>query len=155
MNSVTRERERIADQLRRAWDGDAWFGPGLKQTLKDVSSSQATARPVAGAHSIAELVLHVAVWNRIAHRRLSGLVPDPSPAEDFPATPPAWEEMVAGVERAVLDLAAAVAGLDDSRLEETVPGQSYTVYFMLHGAVQHTVYHAGQIGVLKKAGATE
>jgi len=27
----------------------------------------------------------------------------------------------------------------------------YNVYVMLHGAVQHTLYHAGQIAILKKA----
>jgi hypothetical protein len=41
--------------------------------------------------------------------------------------------------------------MPDSRLTERVPGKDYDIYFMLHGAVQHALYHAGQIALLKKA----
>jgi hypothetical protein len=40
-----------------------------------------------------------------------------------------------------------------SRLEEMVPGKEgahYTFYYMLQGVVQHELYHAGQIALLKK-----
>ena len=30
-------------------------------------------------------------------------------------------------------------------------GKDYDVYVMLHGLVQHDLYHGGQIGLLKKA----
>ena len=36
------------------------------------------------------------------------------------------------------------------RLDALVPGYDYSYYVMLHGAVQHTLYHAGQIAILKK-----
>jgi len=48
---------------------------------------------------------------------------------------------------------AAVDDLPDSRLYEVVPGKTgkhYTFYYMLHGVVQHELYHAGQIALLKK-----
>ena len=51
------EAARIADQLRRAFDGEAWHGDSLFEILKGVSAKQAAARPVANAHSIWELVL--------------------------------------------------------------------------------------------------
>ena len=41
--------------------------------------------------------------------------------------------------------------LADRQLEAEVPGMGYNVYVMLHGAVQHATYHAGQIALLKKA----
>src|ERR1041384_7534740 len=31
-----------------------------------------------------------------------------------------------------------------------VPGTPYNVYFLLHGVIQHDLYHAGQIALLKK-----
>ena len=54
----------------------------------------------------------------------------------------------AGVDAMTL---AAVEQLPESRLEEMAPGRDHTIYVMLHGQVQHTLYHAGQIAVLKKA----
>jgi hypothetical protein len=57
------------------------------------------------------------------------------------------------VRRVHEELVAAVAVLPDSRLDEVVPGKQgahYTFYYMLHGVVQHELYHAGQIALLKK-----
>jgi len=47
-------------------------------------------------------------------------------------------------------LIEAVSGFNESQLDETVPGASYSFYNMLHGLVQHDLYHAGQIAILKK-----
>ncbi len=40
--------------------------------------------------------------------------------------------------------------LPHAKLSETVPGREYSVYCLLHGVVQHNLYHAGQIALLKK-----
>ena len=47
-------------------------------------------------------------------------------------------------------LQETILQLEDSRLKDRVPGQPYSVYFLLHGVVQHDLYHAGQIAILKK-----
>src|SRR2546428_348345 len=52
------------------------------------------------------------------------------------------------------ELVKAVAAFPDSRLQEQVPGKSedyYNFYYMFSGIVQHELYHAGQIALLKKA----
>jgi hypothetical protein len=41
----------------------------------------------------------------------------------------------------------------DEDLGQTTEGQRFTVYQMLHGVVQHGLYHAGQIVMLKKGAA--
>lgn len=66
------EAARIADQLRRAFDGSAWHGPALLELLKDVDSAAAAAKPLPEVHSIWELVLHIAVWDDAGLRRLDG-----------------------------------------------------------------------------------
>jgi hypothetical protein len=48
----------------------------------------------------------------------------------------------------------AVTACADERLPEKVPGKEpddYTLYYTLHGIVQHELYHARQIALLKKA----
>ena len=54
------EIERIVDQLEREHAGDPWHGSPLRQVLADISHTQASAKPIADAHSIWELVLHIA-----------------------------------------------------------------------------------------------
>jgi hypothetical protein len=50
---------------------------------------------------------------------------------------------------------AAIGTLDDARLDQPIlehPEIKFSsVYVTLHGGVQHDLYHAGQIAVLKKA----
>jgi uncharacterized damage-inducible protein DinB len=149
------EAARIADQLRRAFDGSAWHGPALLELLSDVDAATAAARPVGQAHTIWELVLHVAVWDDAGLRRLSGEKWQPTGLENFPpvtkATEGAWRKAVATTKRTHDTLVNTVAALPDSRLRERCPGKRYDFYHLLHGIVQHELYHAGQIAVLKRA----
>ena len=151
------EAARIADQLRRAFDGEAWHGDSLFEILKGVSAKQAAARPIADAHSIWELVLHIAAWDSVVARRFGGAVAELEDAENFPRvadeSEAAWRKTLAEVRRVHQELIDAVAKMPDSRLEEMVPGKEgahYTFYCMLQGVVQHKLYHAGQIALLKK-----
>jgi uncharacterized damage-inducible protein DinB len=154
------ESARLADQLRRAFNGEAWHGDSVLEILQGVTAAQAAARPIAGAHSIWELTLHIAAWDGAVLRRLSGAAVTLSDAENFPPVndtgDAAWRAALAEVRRVHEALVAAVAALPDSRLYEMVPGKSgahYNFYYMLHGVVQHELYHAGQIALLKKAEA--
>lgn len=152
---MSTEPQRIADQLHRAYAGGAWHGPALRQLLRGVSAKQAAARPVRGAHTIWELVLHITAWKRAVLRRMQGKATSLSSAENFPPMPTAtaadWKKTQAVLRTAQHDLHRAVSALPDSRLMKIVPGKRYSVYFMLHGLVQHDLYHAGQIALLKKA----
>lgn len=107
------------------------------------------------AHSIWELALHITAWIQIALRRLGGNTAEVSAAEDWPPVAEtgekAWAATLAGLCKAHVELDKTISGLDHSRLSAIIPGQRYSVYFMLHGVVQHNLYHAGQIALLKKA----
>ena len=141
---------RLHDGLRRAVEGEAWHGPHLRLALDGVTPGIADARLAGGVHTIHELVLHMAAWLGAVERRVRGEAVTLAEAENFP-TPGRWEDAVARVEAAYAALARAVAGLDDDALEARVPGDGWTAYESVHGAVQHTLYHAGQIALLRRA----
>lgn len=145
------ENVRIADQLHKAIAGGAWHGPALAELLADVDESEAAARPIAGAHTIWELAEHAAAWSSIVRRRLAGERLDDSnltAADDWPPvrdpSAAAWAATRRRVEEEHEKLRAAIVA-DTGALERE------GVYAMLHGLVQHTIYHAGQIALLKKA----
>jgi uncharacterized damage-inducible protein DinB len=149
------EPGRIAELLRRAFDGSAWHGPALLEILEDVDAGTAVAKPLPNVHSIWELVLHIAVWDAVALRRLSGVKSQPTGTKNFPParkpTQAAWRAAVAATKSTHTTLVKTVAALSDSRLLDRVPGKRYDFYHMLHGIAQHELYHAGQIAILKKA----
>jgi uncharacterized damage-inducible protein DinB len=149
------EIQRIEDQLRRAFKGNAWHGPAVRELLADVTAEKAAARPLSNAHSIWEIVLHMATWEEVVRRRLQGeTVADLAPEQDWPlvrdTSAAAWASAIDRLERANGVLCEAIVRLDDRALAEKVPGKEDSVYTMLHGIIQHDLYHAGQIAILKK-----
>ena len=149
------ELARINDELRRAYDGDAWHGPPLLEVLKGVSANLAAAKVQGISHSIWELVNHLTVWLDIVARRT--LEPKPvadAGTDDFSpvgqASESAWQATRIALASKHTRLLEVVATLDDYRLDELVPGKNYPVAVMLHGTAQHYAYHAGQIALLKR-----
>ena len=153
------EVDRIRDQFRRSFEGEAWHGPAVLALLDGVTAQQAAAHPIAGAHSIWELTLHIAAWERACLRRLNGDPAQLTDAEDWEpindTSDAAWEatkQELIDNHRKLLD---AISNVDESRLDESIyndPNVPYSsVYVTLHGGVQHDLYHAGQIAMLKKA----
>jgi uncharacterized damage-inducible protein DinB len=151
----TSESARIAEQLRRAFDGDAWHGPSVVDLIEGIDAATASAKPLPNVHSIWELLLHIAVWDAVACRRLAGEKIQPEGTANFPVVPKptatAWRQAVARAKRTHNVLVKTVSALSEARLRERVPGKKYDFYFMLQGTVQHDLYHAGQIAILKKA----
>src|SRR5262245_1572679 len=77
--------KRLANHIARTVRGPMWHGPALADRLRDVTAEEAAARPIDGAHTIWELVLHVTAWAEIAQARLRGeRLGDPTSAEDWP-----------------------------------------------------------------------
>jgi uncharacterized damage-inducible protein DinB len=149
------ETERIADQLNRAFVGEAWHGPAVMEILAGITPQQAAAHPIAGAHSIWELVLHITAWTNAVLRRLQGDPAQLTDAEDFPAVTAsderAWEQARVTIKQAHDELRSAILLIEDSRLDRPIIEGMSSVYVNLHGVIQHSLYHAGQIALLKKA----
>ena len=145
----------IVDQLKRAFDGEAWHGPALMEILDGIDARTAAARPIPSGHSIWELLLHVAAWERVVTRRIRGDVLTLTDEENFGhvanMTEKAWREAVDTLRRNHSELVQAVSSLSESKLGAKVPGKPYDFLFMLLGAVQHAAYHGGQIALLKRS----
>jgi uncharacterized damage-inducible protein DinB len=147
--------ERIVDLLDRAGSGNAWHGPSIAEILKDVATGEAAAKPIESAHSIWEIVLHIAVWERVVTTRLGGGELEPTAEEDWPAVgmtgDGAWRQAIAALTESRAGLRAALLSFDEARLDDAVRGKGYSFYVMAHGIVQHDLYHAGQLALLKRA----
>ena len=152
---MSTELERLEDQLRRAFEGEAWHGPSVLEVLNDVSPEMAHGHPVAGAHSIWELVLHLGGAYRLVLRRIQGENAQLSSAEDWPPVPPpgesAWRDAIRSLHELNQQVRAAVLRFDPDRLDEPfTAGSPYTAYTQFIGITQHDLYHAGQMAILKK-----
>jgi uncharacterized damage-inducible protein DinB len=149
------EIERIEEQLRLAFEGGAWHGPGVLETLDGVTAKEAAAHPVTGAHSIWELVAHIGAWEHACRRRLEGDRAELSTSEDWPPITDTSEAAWATTKAALIEghhkLRESIAFLTEARLDEPILENMRSVYVTIHGVIQHDLYHAGQIAILKKA----
>jgi uncharacterized damage-inducible protein DinB len=152
------EINRIVQQMQAAFNGKAWHGPSVQEILAPVNAAQAAARPIANAHSIWEIVLHISAWHKFVMKRLAGEeVFDVPVEEDWPrvkdTSAAAWKSALQALEQSHRDLCAATARLQESDLSKTVRSSDadHSVYVLLHGVIQHDLYHAGQIALLRKA----
>jgi uncharacterized damage-inducible protein DinB len=148
------EIRRILDQMDRAFSGDAWHGPSLWSLLECTSAEDASRHSVHGAHSIWELVNHLAAWNGIVAHRLAGESPEVTAEMDWP---PIWEASKVAWNRSLEHLAEshgrvrlAAEKLRDGQLDDKLGEKGDSFYVTLHGLIQHDLYHAGQIAILKK-----
>ncbi len=150
--------EFIVEQLKLAFDGEAWHGPALMEILADVDAATAAARPISAGHSIWELVLHVAAWEQVIITRIvEGKAVALSDEKNFGhiehASEAAWRQALDALQRNHQQLLKVASKLNESQLNDPVPGKDYNLLFMLLGAVQHAAYHGGQIALLKRARA--
>jgi uncharacterized damage-inducible protein DinB len=155
------EIDHLIAELSHAHAGDPWHGPSRAAVLANIGWEEAARRPPGGAHSIWELVLHMAAWTREVARRLHDGVARPPELGDWPSVPEpsaeAWSETRAALDRAHAELLTALRTFPEQRLGERVgaerdaplgAGVSYRA--MLHGLAQHDAYHSGQIALLAR-----
>src|SRR5688500_17113953 len=110
---------RIADQLRRAFSGDPWHGPPLRDLLDGITSGQSLQRPLTSGHAIHELVLPIHGYLRVRIEAAQG-VPMPDlfgTQEDWPV-PDRGEEAWNAAQRLLFELrqslAKTIAGMVDA-----------------------------------------
>lgn len=151
------ETERLAAQLHQALAGGAWHGPSWREILAGVGREAALAHPIAGAHSIAEIVLHTSTWHDVVRRRLLGESPQVSSSEDWPPADLPDEAAWLGAMDRLFEtgdaLCEEIRYFAVERLLERRPGLDDTWFGMIAGELQHVLYHAGQVALLRRAAA--
>lgn len=145
----------LARELETLAEGNNWHGPTLHELLDAVSPEAAASRPIPAAHTIWELVLHVTAWTDVFRRRLEGVAVEEPEEGDFPVPPPptasAWAAATQALFHTHQALTARVAALTDAELAAPLPGRPFDKQYQVRSAIRHTVYHSGQIGLLRKA----
>jgi uncharacterized damage-inducible protein DinB len=148
------EVKRIQDQLKRAFEKDAWHGPAVMEVLAGVTAKQAAARPIPNAHSIWEITLHISGWVGVMKSRVERKWMDLPEEGDWPpvedASPAAWEKTLKLLKTRHAGLQKAISRHSAKDLDKPIAKGRSTLYASLHGIIQHDLYHAGQMAILKK-----
>ena len=150
------EIHKILKQMQTTWDGDRWFGRSVKELLSEVTEDIAFQKP-SGQHSIVELLWHMITWKEFVISRLREN-PDKTihqfESEDWRTLDHSdfslWKKGLNEYSRLQKELVSILQTKKDEILDHGVTERKYNFRQLLHGIIQHDIYHAGQIAYLKK-----
>lgn len=152
------EINRIAHILKHVYEGEAWHGPSIKEVLTGVDTDLALKRISPTTHNIAELVIHMSNWRVFALEKLTGSLTYDiilNSEADWQVvnelSPERWQELLEILDDSQNELLEVVSRFSPNKINDIVPGRRYSFYILLHGIIQHDIYHSGQIAQIKKA----
>lgn len=144
----------VSKHFREVFFGGNWTSVNLQNTLEDISWQQAVMQ-VKGCNSIAVLVYHIHYYVKTVKEVLEGKPLNASDKYSFDLPPvhsqADWDALLQKVWAAARDVTALVEKLPDEQMPTLFAGEKYgTWYRNIHGIIEHTHYHLGQITLLKK-----
>ena len=141
--------------LKNAFEGEPWFGRNIKTILGEINAELAMQKP--GDHSILEILYHMITWREFVISRLqAGNDKTVSYFEQNDwrqldhSDKSLWEKGIQLFGNTQQLLFVLVSELNDENLSSMVADREYNYRAMLHGVIQHDIYHIGQIAILKK-----
>jgi uncharacterized damage-inducible protein DinB len=141
--------QQIADAYRAVTIKGAWYGPTVAELIAKTPPELATTPPVPAAHSISELLQHLLLWNeRIRNTSESHPMPRWEAEKEWAEPPIPWKELVARWNQSRDLLEERIRNFPIEDLMKQVPGRNYPYETMLHGILQHAIYHSGQIAMV-------
>ncbi|MCC5928387.1 MAG: DinB family protein [Cyclobacteriaceae bacterium] len=148
------EISRMVELLKDTFNGTAWHGPSVMKVVKNIDTETAF-KQVEPIHTIAELVAHMTAWRIFTIKRLLGQHEyDVMEKDNFPkfrlSDDATWTEIIARLEDSQDVLIETLYKHDDQKLLEKVENKAYNYYTLIHGIIQHDIYHTGQIILISK-----
>jgi hypothetical protein len=146
--------KQIANHFREVHFGGNWTSSNLKDNLADVTWQQAITQ-VYSFNTIATLVFHINYFVKAVLMVLRGKPLDANDKYSFDHPPilsqEDWEIFLDITWTDAEDFANLLEQLPERKLWEDFPGKIYGNYYRnIHGVIEHTHYHLGQIVLVKK-----
>ncbi len=144
----------IAEHFRGVYFGGNWTWVNLQDTLHGITHQEAVAK-IGSLHNMATLLYHMHYYVRAVTQVLQGapLQAHDKYAFDVPEIRNAeeWDSMVSQYLEEGRQFARLVEQLPDDQLEHVFSEAKYGSYYRnLHGLIEHTHYHLGQMALIKK-----
>ncbi|MCG8573923.1 MAG: DinB family protein [Flavobacteriales bacterium] len=144
----------IAKHFREIHFGGNWTCSNLKDSLSDVDWKMATTK-VYDFNTIATLAYHIHYYVHAVAEVLEGKPLDASDKLSFDHPPinnnEDWNTFLEKVWADAERFANTLEQLEDEKMGAILEDQKYGTYYRnLHGIIEHSHYHLGQINLIKK-----
>ena len=154
---MSKETQYIIKSFESTLSGQPWFGRGVYEILGEIDESIVKMKPNDNSHSLLELLWHMNTWAEFTLANLEErTVSDLSAIEkndwrELDAVSHSWRSGITELKSTHHQIIALLSKKeDDSFLSDMVQTRQYNFRFMLHGLIQHNIYHLGQVAYIKK-----
>ena len=146
--------QQTAKHFRDVHFGGNWTSVNLKETLADISWQQAVTK-IHDLNTIAALVYHINYYVSAVLKVLQGETLNASDKFSFDLPPiqseADWENLLNKTWSDAENFTKLLEQLPESRFGEIFTDEKYGNYYRnMHGIIEHTHYHLGQIVIIKK-----
>jgi len=151
--------EKLVNELEKVLSGQPWYGLSVYNILGQVTFESAYEKASPTVHSVAEIILHMLSWTEEVMDRMNGMTAATPSSGDWPDTgapdEQKWQLWIDDLKLANVNLIKVILDFPEEKWQELIDdkrsSEPVTTYEeMVQGAIQHMIYHAGQIAVLVK-----
>ena len=146
--------EQIATQFRSLYFGGNWTAVNVKETVTDLNWQEANKK-IHKLNTITALVYHTNYYVSAVLKVLEGEALHASDRYSFDHPPVQsqheWEDLISKTLNEAERFASLVEAFPESKFWEDLADPKYGSYYRnIHGIIEHTHYHLGQIVLIKK-----
>jgi hypothetical protein len=144
----------MAKHFKEVFFGGNWTSVNLKEAVEGVNWQQATTT-VYSSNSIAALVYHISYYVSAVKKVFEGETLDASDKYSFnlPSiiSETDWQNLLNKTFADAESFANLVEQLPEHTMGQIFVDEKYGTYYRnIHGIIEHTYYHLGQITLIKK-----
>jgi len=144
------EINRIIDQIEQLHNNNNWAGLNLYEMLNGITDNSANLKLPNFNHTIHQIARHL-VTDFVVIKRLQGIDYKLKDEEIWmPEINCKWADTVNAIKENKNEIIRILHNLSDESLDKPILKNQSSVYKNLHGYIQHSYYHFGQIALMKK-----
>ncbi len=145
--------------FNNSFESQPWYGESLLQLIDRMTIDQVNHRPTKNTKTAGERLAHIIAWRRLIIKRLQGnaeYIIEMNTPTDWPGPTlydhESWQAMIIELKETQQQLAALIPEVKD--YNAIVPGSKghdgngYSYAYMIHGVIEHDIYHQGQMALL-------
>ncbi len=146
------EIQRIIAQVNKMYN-DNWAGVDVHLLFNEIDNATANKKTRAFKNTIHQIAQHILATERVVINRLQGIPYELSVEEDWIPMKELkkidWSDTISQIKQSKKKLIQQIKSIDDVDLNKPIIKGYSSIYETLHGHIQHTYYHLGQIVVIK------
>lgn len=148
----------LSEQFKATYNEKNWLAP-LQAVIQGMSAKEAAWKPDEESHSVWQIIVHIAYWNKRSLHRFKGLQLEKIQEDnnetfrydETNVTDAAWQKTIDDFNSLMTDMAGTIAGASEEKLLSLVSKKYPSPWYSLFLNTNiHNAYHAGQIVTLRK-----